>query len=221
MESANGSNSENHNDDGRYKTYLNLSVIGETDEDLLDETSHSRETNARSTEGVADETVKENRHAVLQAMQKNPSLTGSGMGDNNYFDSFYLFSVQPETLLAHFTERELNDEGIGKSSRWLDPFTVNMSDCLGQYPLKPDDAIRKRIRDQIASLCFPMGMKIRMIPTVALEGAISLGWLGNEGDVVDCRKVSSGTNSICCQIFYYQLRFLFLIFSSVNTETVL
>jgi len=199
MESANGSNSENHEDDGHHKRCLNLSVIGETDEDL-DETSNSPETSPRSAEGVTNETVMENRHAVLQAMQKNPSLAGSGMGDVNYFDSFYLFSVQPETLLAHFTERELNDEGIGKSSRWLDPFTVNMSDCLGQFPLKPDDAIRKRIRDQIASLCFPMGMKIRMIPTVALEGAISLGWLGKEGDVADCRKLGEFGNCIILKV---------------------
>ena len=75
--------------------------------------------------------------------------------------------------------------------------------------------------EALAAFCFPNGLKIRLIPRCAVEGAKKLGWLGVKGDTFQLQGVcDERTDIIClhtasqllpksCQLFFhYSLRML-------------
>ncbi len=64
--------------------------------------------------------------------------------------------------------------------RYLDPFVTKKIDVLDRFPQGASESDINT--EALAAFCFPNGLKIRLIPRCAIEGAKRLGWLGVKGD---------------------------------------
>ena len=184
------------------------SLIGMTEEynkqDVMKEKNNSE--NSMSMTVSDKETKKRNRQKVLCYIQQS-TLQTSSHHNSVTFDSFYIISVRPQTLNSYFSANEFTLRNIQHSNnnnrkRWLDPFTIHSLQCLEQWPFKPNDALNRRMQNQIASLCFPTGMRIRVVPKVALDGAKALNWLGKGSDVVQCKEVSADSTILHLYLFF-------------------
>ena len=69
---------------------------------------------------------------------------------------------------------------IGCGDRYLDPFVTKKSDLIDQFPggLSESDIDA----DALAAFSFPNGIRLRLVPRRAIDGARRLGWLGPRGD---------------------------------------
>ena len=68
------------------------------------------------------------------------------------------------------------------------------SGCI-RYKFSPTD--EKLKVHELVPFCFPHGLKIRIIPRYAVDGAKRLGWLGDEADEYQLHAVS-----LCIFLFY-------------------
>jgi serine/threonine protein kinase/CRP-like cAMP-binding protein len=64
--------------------------------------------------------------------------------------------------------------------RFLDPFITKKYELIDQYSKVSSKTDIDS--DALAAFCFPNGLRIRLVPRCAIEGAKRLGWLGNNGD---------------------------------------
>lgn len=98
------------------------------------------------------------------------------------YQQFSLLSISPSSLL---NESDLYDHG----DRFLDPFITKNVALINQFP---SELTKSSIdADALAAFCFPNGLKIRLIPRCAAEGARRLGWLGESGDNYQLQGVSA------------------------------
>mmetsp|Transcript_34190 Transcript_34190/g.58052 ORF Transcript_34190/g.58052 Transcript_34190/m.58052 type:complete len:336 (-) Transcript_34190:1497-2504(-) len=90
------------------------------------------------------------------------------------YQQFSLLSVCASSLTND--KSELRDCGY----RFLDPFITKKVDLIDQFPsgLSESDIDA----EALAAFCFPNGLRIRLIPRCAEEGAKRLGWIGENGD---------------------------------------
>ena len=72
--------------------------------------------------------------------------------------------------------------------RYLDPFVTKKIDLLDRFPLGLSESDINT--EALAAFCFPNGLRIRLIPRCAIEGAKRLGWLGVKGDTYQLQGVS-------------------------------
>ena len=99
------------------------------------------------------------------------------------FQQFSLLSVRPTSLLTEPPDYSRN------GSRFLDPFVTKRIDLIDQFP----KALSEFDIDgeALAAFCFPNGLRIRLVPRCAADGARRLGWLGERGDMYQLQGVSS------------------------------
>lgn len=101
---------------------------------------------------------------------------------NRAFQQFSLLSIPPTS-----TENEKYDLRPS-GTRFLDPFITKKIDLIDQYPSGLSEADIDA--EALAAFCFPNGLRIRLIPRCAEEGARRLGWLGELGDSYQMQGVS-------------------------------
>ncbi|KAL7554470.1 hypothetical protein ACHAWF_017925 [Thalassiosira exigua] len=90
------------------------------------------------------------------------------------FGQFSLLSVCTSSIISE--KSEVRDCG----QRFLDPFVTKKIGLDDQFPtaLSESDIDAQAL----AAFCFPNGLRIRLVPRAAEEGAKKLGWLGENGD---------------------------------------
>jgi hypothetical protein len=71
--------------------------------------------------------------------------------------------------------------------RYLDPFVTKKIDVLDRFPQGFSESDINT--EALAAFCFPNGLKIRLIPRCAMEGAKRLGWFGVKGDTYQLQGV--------------------------------
>ena len=104
------------------------------------------------------------------------------------FDKFALLSVKSATL-ASPPPMEMSSgtdiyRFIHEGARYLDSFFLDTADLLDDYPKKDVDGGNESDLDSMAlsTFCFPDGLKVRVVPRAAMEGAKRLGWTGRKAD---------------------------------------
>jgi hypothetical protein len=105
---------------------------------------------------------------LSMATKRNSQVSSGGTA----FQQFSLLSIRPST----FAVEELHDNGY----RYLDPFSTKCIDLTDQYPSSSSESDVDT--EALAAFCFPNGLRVRMIPRCAEEGARRIGWLGRNGD---------------------------------------
>jgi serine/threonine protein kinase len=90
------------------------------------------------------------------------------------YQQFSLISLCTASLVRGTSE----SRGFGH--RFLDPFVTKKFELIDQYA----SGISKTDIDAeaLAAFCFPNGLRIRLVPRCAIEGAKRLGWLGENSD---------------------------------------
>mmetsp|Transcript_31581 Transcript_31581/g.64889 ORF Transcript_31581/g.64889 Transcript_31581/m.64889 type:complete len:1488 (-) Transcript_31581:142-4605(-) len=121
-------------------------------------------------------TVSDDAFLRLQLMQLSLSSKHEShhQGFNRAFQQFSLLSISPSSLIDE--EAEFRD---GRC-RFLDPFATKNVDLIDQFPTAPSKTDIDA--EALAAFCFPNGLRIRVIPRCAEEGARRLGWLGSKSD---------------------------------------
>lgn len=122
---------------------------------------------------------------LSMATKRNSQVSSGGTA----FQQFSLLSIRPST----FAVEELHDNGY----RYLDPFSTKCIDLTDQYPSSSSESDVDT--EALAAFCFPNGLRVRMIPRCAEEGARRIGWLGRNGDNYQLQGVSA---SVPCMIQY-------------------
>ena len=69
---------------------------------------------------------------------------------------------------------------LGCGDRFLDPFVTKKSNLIDQFPGELSESDIDA--DALAAFCFPNGIRLRLVPRRAIDGARRLGWLGPRGD---------------------------------------
>ena len=104
------------------------------------------------------------------------------------FDKFALLSVNAATLSApppgKLSSGTDIDRFIHEGQRYLDSFFLDTADILDEFPKKADDGDNEADIDPMAlsTFCFPDGLRVRVVPRAAMEGAKRLGWTGHKAD---------------------------------------
>ena len=104
------------------------------------------------------------------------------------FDKFALLSVKAATLSApppgKLSSGTDVDRFIHEGPRYLDSFFLDTADILDEFPKKTDDGDNEADIDPMAlsTFCFPDGLRVRVVPRAAMEGAKRLGWTGHKAD---------------------------------------
>jgi len=100
---------------------------------------------------------------------------------NMAFHQFALLSARPDMPLDEqwrYYEEIVGDNG----TRNLDPFKINRIDVMDQFSTiaRGDNDITP---EALSAFCFDDGIKARLFPRTAIEGAHRLGWVGEQSDV--------------------------------------
>ena len=125
------------------------------------------------------------------------------------FDKFALLSVKSATLASpppvELSSGADMDRFIHEGPRYLDSFFLDTADLLDEYPKKDVDGGNEADLDPMAlsTFCFPDGLKVRVVPRAAMEGAKRLGWTGRKADrshllVVSISLLRSMMSSLFC-----------------------
>ena len=118
------------------------------------------------------------RMHLSMASKRQPQAEDIGRS----FQQFSLVSVSPSLLADE--DPEFCDTG----RRFLDPFVTKRVDLIDRFPRTRSESDIEA--DALAMFCFPNGLRIRLIPRCAEEGARRLGWLGKKGDSFQLQGVS-------------------------------
>lgn len=129
----------------------------------------------------------ENLDAFLRLQLMHLSLSSKrqsqAMAKDRAFQQFSLLSVRSSSLL-----NEPPDYGRN-GSRFLDPFVTKRIDLIDQFPKALSESDIDG--EALAAFCFPNGLRIRLVPRCAVDGARRLGWLGESGDMFQLQGVST------------------------------
>ena len=114
------------------------------------------------------------KHMIVKAPSVEKSKTSS-------FGQFYLLSALPKDL-APFSYKN-------SSRKFIDPFFCKSLNTVDRYPQIITKGGNELTPDEVASICFPSGIKMRLIPRSALDkGAKRL--IGEESDRYQLHAVS-------------------------------
>ena len=135
--------------------------------------------NTESGASVASNGFGENLDAFLRLQLMHLSLASKRFSQNlerdRAYQQFSLLSVCSSSVTDEHNP-QLSDSG----SRFMDPFITKKVTLVDQFPsgLSESDIDA----EALAAFCFPNGLRVRIIPRCAEEGARRLGWLGENGD---------------------------------------
>jgi hypothetical protein len=126
----------------------------------------------------------ENLDAFLRLQLMHLSLSSKRQSQTmaKSFQQFSLLSTRSSSLLNEPPDYARN------GSHFLDPFTTKRIDLIDQFPKALSESDIDN--DALAAFCFPNGLRIRLVPRCAAEGARRLGWLGEHGDAYQLQGVS-------------------------------
>jgi len=137
---------------------------------------------------VASSGFGENLDAFLRLQLMHLSLASKRNSQHNMirdraYQQFTLLSICPLSLMDE--KSELRDCG----HRFLDPLITKKVGLVDRFPsgLSESDIDA----EALAAFCFPNGLRIRLVPRCAEEGAKKLGWLGENGDSYQLQGVSA------------------------------
>jgi hypothetical protein len=129
----------------------------------------------------------ENLDAFLRLQLMHLSLSSKRqsheVAKDRAFQQFSLLSVRSSSLM-----NEPPDYGRN-GSRFLDPFVTKRIDLIDQFPKALSESDIDG--EALAAFCFPNGLRIRLLPRCAADGARRLGWLGEHGDMYQLQGVST------------------------------
>lgn len=142
--------------------------------------------NIDSGASVGSSGFGENLDAFLRLQLMHLSLASKRftqhMGERDRaYQQFSLLSASSSSLLSG--SFELRDSG----HRFLDPFVTKKVDLIDQFPSGSSDSDIDA--EALAAFCFPNGLRVRIIPRCAEEGAKRLGWMGENGDTYQLQGV--------------------------------
>ena len=111
------------------------------------------------------------------------------------FHQFSLLSVQPDNLIEDLTSSEHNHHQCmitnDRAHTFLDPFHVKSTDLIDQHASNSSgSAVEALEPEALAAFCFSNGLKVRLVPRIALDRAEKMGWFGKEGDKYQLHAVS-------------------------------
>jgi hypothetical protein len=123
--------------------------------------------------------------AVMRVQLMNLSLPSTKRDSMTHercrsFQQFTLLGINP----LSFDESDIYDSG----SSFLDPFSTKNITPLDQFPTTHDSSVIDS--EALAAFCFSNGLRLRLIPKCALEGARRLGWIGPGSDHYQLQGVS-------------------------------
>ena len=127
------------------------------------------------------------------------SITSSALGDNDAFIRLQVMNLSlASKCLSQKSERDRAYQQFSLISlctaslvrgkfearsfghRFLDPFVTKKFELIDQYA---SDISKTGIdAEALAAFCFPNGIRIRLVPRCAIEGAKRLGWIGENSD---------------------------------------
>lgn len=108
--------------------------------------------------------------------------------DGVAFDQFSLISVKPETLTDLYSN-ECEGDIVSEGLRYLDPFAVQAVDMIDKFPNSTSEADALE-PEALSAFCFPNGIKVRLMPRVAMKGAQRIGLVGKQSDEYQLHGVS-------------------------------
>lgn len=108
--------------------------------------------------------------------------------DGVAFDQFSLISVKPETLADLYSD-ECEGDIVSEGLRYLDPFAVQAVDMIDKFPNSTSEADALE-PEALSAFCFPNGIKVRLMPRVAMKGAQRIGLVGKQSDEYQLHGVS-------------------------------
>ena len=114
------------------------------------------------------------KHMIVKAPSVKKSRTSS-------FGQFYLLSALPEDVAP------LSHENATR--KFIDPFFCKAMNVVDRYPQITSIGDNELTPEEVASICFPSGIKMKLIPRCALDkGAKRL--IGDESDRYHLHAVS-------------------------------
>uniref|UniRef100_A0A7S4J9G5 cGMP-dependent protein kinase n=1 Tax=Odontella aurita TaxID=265563 RepID=A0A7S4J9G5_9STRA len=150
-----------------------------SDVDLRQETP---EVNRMTMAHAAQEGIDTSAFLKLQLMNLAlASKAEGGLEHQTSFEQFSLLSLKPESLgLDNPCDESIDQAG----PRYLDQFSVKSIDLLDQFPTSFSASEVEALEPEaLSAFCFPNGLKIRLLPRCALQGAKRLGWFGKDSDL--------------------------------------
>ena len=117
------------------------------------------------------------------------------------FVQFVLLSAMTETLSTMSTEGEGKDQFLDEGHRYLDSLFLDTAELLDEFPQvepggkRPSEALDPVV---LSRFCFPNGLRIRVVPRVAMEGAKQMGWTGINAD--SCHMLMVSMAQWCCRL---------------------
>ena len=91
------------------------------------------------------------------------------------FNQFYILSASPKDV------DPLSRDSL--SRKYLDPFSCQSIHVVDRYPQVSSTIDNVLTPEEVASFCFPSGVKLKLIPGCTLEkGAEEIGLVGEKGD---------------------------------------
>ena len=144
--------------------------------------------NTESGDTLTSNGFGENLDAFLRLQLMHLSLASKRFSQDMERDRAY----QQFSLLSASSSSLLNDKSElrGGGHRFLDPFITKKVDLIDQYPTDNGLSESDIDAEALAAFCFPNGLRVRLIPRCAKEGAKRLGWLGENGDNYQLQGVS-------------------------------
>jgi len=145
---------------------------------VLPKVSTRSSVNTDSGASVASSGFSENLDAFLRLQLMHLSLASKRntqhLERDRAYQQFSLLSICTSSIADE--KADLRDCGY----RFLDPFVTKKVDLVDQFPsgLSESDIDA----EALAAFCFPNGLRVRLIPRCAEEGAKRLGWIGENGD---------------------------------------
>eukprot|EP00591_Stephanopyxis_turris_P004568 CAMPEP_0195526762 /NCGR_PEP_ID=MMETSP0794_2-20130614/28042_1 /TAXON_ID=515487 /ORGANISM="Stephanopyxis turris, Strain CCMP 815" /LENGTH=579 /DNA_ID=CAMNT_0040657531 /DNA_START=218 /DNA_END=1954 /DNA_ORIENTATION=+ len=128
----------------------------------------------------------------LSVKAKEQALDKSCPESRVPFRRFSLLSVGIKNLLLNDLE-----DIIDKGTKYFDPFVVKSAHLIDQFPSHvPQSADNDLSPDALSVFCFPDGLKVRIIPRCAVEGAKKLGWLGKKADSFQLHVFTSASGEL-------------------------
>jgi len=133
----------------------------------------------------------ENLDAFLRLQLMHLSVSTKGQSEltkDRAFQQFSLLSVRASSLLNEPPDYSRN------GSRFLDPFVTKRIDLIDQFP--KDSSESDIDGEALAAFCFPNGLRIRLVPRCAADGARRKGWLGEQGDMYQLQGFTDVAGSL-------------------------
>jgi len=173
----------------------------------------SRESSANSISSTRNTSLNTGMRGSSMNTEGGASTTSSALGENDAFIRLQGMNLSlASKCFSQVSERDRafqqfslislctaslvrgTSESLSFGHRFLDPFVTKKFELIDQYA----SGISKTDIDAeaLAAFCFPNGLRIRLVPRCAVEGAKRLGWLGENSDSYQIQGFTDAAGSL-------------------------